>query len=408
MVPTLSTTRIGRLRIREDHSRTRLTLPARRRWGTLLFLVIWFVGWSFGGVFALAMLFGLEDGNVFSFIGLWLVFWAIGWVTVLAIIAWQLLGRRRVAIGDGKLVHSIGLPFTIRSRSYDLGAMRGLRWVPDGVTRTVNGRTLPPRGPLRFDHEGYGASAGPGEVSIFGGLEGEEGREAVVAIARAARPYRVTTGAAEAAKGDERRPLEALLSQSRAEALQEAPQDPGRVGVTPHEGGVTVTIPARRSLPVALFMLVWLAAWGAGLLFAGGTLLDATSFIDFAILLFLVPWALVGGFVAWLLLTMLAGREYITVADGHLVHARGFSFLVRRRTYPLGEIHDLHWGPRAFADTAFSTKDGGNVFGLSGLRMLHDTKAVRMAQGLDHREGERVIDALRKAARPHRIVRGRT
>ena len=111
-----------------------LVVRAPREWPTLIFLCVWLTGWSFGGLFAIAMLFaGGTDTGGSVFLGVWLCGWTLGWVFAAVKVYWHIAGSIRIAVEGTTVVHIRGMPGIRKVREYEASQLSGLRALSHGV-----------------------------------------------------------------------------------------------------------------------------------------------------------------------------------------------------------------------------------------------------------------------------------
>ena len=99
-----------------------IRIPARRNWLTLLFLPVWIVVWTVGGIAVLGSLFTHFD----LFLAVWLLFWALGWVIAVATILWNLRGLEFIRVVGGDLEIGYRAAFLTKSWLYRGSEIRGL------------------------------------------------------------------------------------------------------------------------------------------------------------------------------------------------------------------------------------------------------------------------------------------
>ena len=138
----------------------RITIPAKRKWATVVFSSVWLGFWLLGEVSVGKTLFGnLQRQQSFDpFSILWLCGWSIGGLFVLSGLLWQFVGREIVQVTDGELrIQQMLLGFR-RNRAYTLNEVKALRIAtPFNNTNTLFRRKQSMYGEpsLAFD---YGAS----------------------------------------------------------------------------------------------------------------------------------------------------------------------------------------------------------------------------------------------------------
>ncbi|HJU89093.1 MAG TPA: hypothetical protein VJ672_06850 [Gemmatimonadaceae bacterium] len=93
----------SRIRIAKEIGGISITISARRHWGIILFLGFWLCGWVMGESFALkTLLTGRANdagmgGTVF--LSIWLVFWTLGGIVAWYMWLWSLTGEETIVIG---------------------------------------------------------------------------------------------------------------------------------------------------------------------------------------------------------------------------------------------------------------------------------------------------------------------
>jgi hypothetical protein len=93
----------------------RIRIHARRNIFVLLFLPLWLIGWTAGGIAAITEF--LRTGQ--PFLALWLCGWAAGWIFVCAAIGWMLFGSEQIGTPGGDLEIGHRLFGWTRSRLYN-------------------------------------------------------------------------------------------------------------------------------------------------------------------------------------------------------------------------------------------------------------------------------------------------
>jgi hypothetical protein len=100
----------------------RIRVPARRNWPAMLFLPVWLIGWTIGGIAAIVEL--LRTGE--PFLALWLVGWAVGWLGAAGVVAWMGWGAEILRVSGGDLELGESLFGWTRARLYRGGDVRNL------------------------------------------------------------------------------------------------------------------------------------------------------------------------------------------------------------------------------------------------------------------------------------------
>ncbi|MDN2564730.1 hypothetical protein N1F89_00700 [Aquibium sp. A9E412] len=155
--------------------------------------------------------------------------------------------------------------------------------------------------------------------------------------------------------------------------------------------GTGIYNPARRSLPMILFLLVWLAGWGAGEYFVLATIAEGAPLPVFLFLaLWLVAWTVGGLTVAAGIAWQVAGSERLFLLDdGVLVAQSGIGPLQRRRLYEAARITGLRLVDRRRAGGVYGPTAGRIGFTLDG---SDHTVGI----GLEDREAEAVLVLLQE------------
>jgi hypothetical protein len=139
-----------------------IRFPPPRNIFILLFMSVWLVGWTVGGINAITELVHSDKPlSTQVFLLAWLCGWTLGWVFVVGFILWSLAGEELLILGTQDLILrrsilSIGL-----TREYTLSHVKNLRF------STFPGGRGGPRQSLAFD---YGAKT----VRFGGGIDEAE------------------------------------------------------------------------------------------------------------------------------------------------------------------------------------------------------------------------------------------
>lgn len=163
--------RTARHRIEMVEGAEHLWIPFRRQVFVMLFVPVWLIFWTVGGVMAFSQL--IATGDVF--LALWLIGWAIGWVFAASMLISQ-VGGERIRVVNGDLEVRRGWRRLGRTWRYRGTAIRNLvGW--DGSFDWFGGFRAPmpffmrPRtGAVKFD---YGADS----VYLGEGIDAPEGRQ---------------------------------------------------------------------------------------------------------------------------------------------------------------------------------------------------------------------------------------
>ncbi len=180
--------RSARHRVERVDGVEQLRIPPRRMWFALVFLPVWLVMWTFGGIQAIVQ----ETAEPGAFLAIWLVFWAVGWTFAASTFAMQVAGAEWIRVERGDLVISAGIGPLRRSWRYRGAMVRDLVapapagpawWSGQGLNTPFFVR--PSSGAVSFS---YGADT----IHCASGVDQREGRAIVnwlaLRLPRAAAP----------------------------------------------------------------------------------------------------------------------------------------------------------------------------------------------------------------------------
>jgi hypothetical protein len=131
----------ARYSFQESFNGVRASVPARRNWFTVLFLLAWLGGWFMGEITAISTIFHLKIGlfgDSFKsrpesggqlFLMFWLAGWTLGGAWAIASIAWQLFGREIIGIEAGELLYRVEALGIGRTRAFASNQITRLRAV---------------------------------------------------------------------------------------------------------------------------------------------------------------------------------------------------------------------------------------------------------------------------------------
>jgi hypothetical protein len=97
----------------------------RRAWGGLLFLTIWLVFWTAGGVFAAGEVPKAAPGEAAGLL-LWLCGWVAGECVAALMVAWQLFGRVLLTVTVDRLEVSKQIGRFARTKQYEAALVRDI------------------------------------------------------------------------------------------------------------------------------------------------------------------------------------------------------------------------------------------------------------------------------------------
>jgi hypothetical protein len=139
----------------DEVSGFRITIPAKRRWGMTVFLLLWLCGWAVGEVGVGMILVTGRTKAPWGFLLLWLACWTYGGLLALFAVFWNMSGREVILINDQDLVVRRELGGFHREWGFALAAVRNLRYSPPI-----------PDHPWRIRFHGPSPSSSPGPITI--------------------------------------------------------------------------------------------------------------------------------------------------------------------------------------------------------------------------------------------------
>jgi hypothetical protein len=181
---------LGKERFVIDRSGTveTIRIKARRQVFALLFLPVWLMGWTVGGVAAINQV--VHEFNLF--VCVWLCGWAVGWVFAAGTFVWMLIGAETVRVVGKDLEVGVEIGPWMRRKLYQGAQIKDLRAAPANSLSNFQ-----MSGPFMRQMQGgavqftYGART----VRLAAGLDEAEGR-LIVERLKKSLPAGVTTEAA--------------------------------------------------------------------------------------------------------------------------------------------------------------------------------------------------------------------
>ena len=113
----------GRTTIADGPGGPEVHIRAPRQWWALVFLPVWFVGWTFGGIMAIRQMV-IEPQ---LFLAVWLVGWLAGEVFVTLAWSWMAFGEEVISVAQGTLAVARRVGPWQFARRYPLHECRALR-----------------------------------------------------------------------------------------------------------------------------------------------------------------------------------------------------------------------------------------------------------------------------------------
>jgi hypothetical protein len=112
-------------RLRMQEVGDRLIVPFRPNRSGLVFLSIWLLGWTFGGIEAWLAVTRADPGGA-AFLIFWLCGWFFGECAVVCIIAWKLFGHVWLAVTPGELEERSQLGRFSQTKRYEAASVGGI------------------------------------------------------------------------------------------------------------------------------------------------------------------------------------------------------------------------------------------------------------------------------------------
>lgn len=105
-----------------------VTMPMQKQWGKSLVTLIWLCGWLFGEIVVSQQLLAGTSKAPVLFLVLWLLLWTTGGVIALVDLLWHVTGHEHIIVSGNTLHHVVVLLGRLRTtRSYDTTAIQNLR-----------------------------------------------------------------------------------------------------------------------------------------------------------------------------------------------------------------------------------------------------------------------------------------
>jgi len=174
-----------------------------------------------------------------------------------------------------------------------------------------------------------------------------------------------------------------------------------RASIEETSRGLEVIIPAKRNWLATLFLGFWLCGWAAGEILVpiatfakGAPPWPANLFAA----VWLGAWTLAGGFVLYIFLASLVGRERILLSPPTLSIQRELFGMGRVREYELVHVRDLRASLQKYSLYDFRSTflfwgiGGGNI------AFDHGAATVRFGAGLEESEARTIIERMRSRA----------
>jgi hypothetical protein len=167
-------------------SRLFITIPSRKNWFLIPFLGIWLAGWAFGEIMVRGIILGGVFGNggfdgvPILFLLVWFTGWTIGGAFAIYAFLWQLIGREEIEITSYSITISQVVAMFRRSKEYVSAHIKELRTSPMGMNEMYKwSRSLAfygiGGGIIIFDY-------GVGTIRLGSGIDEAEGKQVIAEI----------------------------------------------------------------------------------------------------------------------------------------------------------------------------------------------------------------------------------
>jgi len=93
----------GRSVIYRDGDTIEISVPSKKNWFAIIFLIAWLGGWTMGEVSAIGHLFYSDNRAGNTFMTFWLVGWTVGGVWAMLTLLWFISGKEIIIVDSGVL-----------------------------------------------------------------------------------------------------------------------------------------------------------------------------------------------------------------------------------------------------------------------------------------------------------------
>ncbi len=178
----------------------------------------------------------------------------------------------------------------------------------------------------------------------------------------------------------------------------------GNIDQTPN--GYQITIPAKKHIPVIMFLSLWLVAWFVGLNFVGSSFLvdfydkgnNGLGFGSLFTLIWLVFWIAGGLFVIKRLMWCLIGKEIILIDREQISISRKNDVFFRTKIYDLREAKNFHAEEEPFEFAFWGRRNDLSLFKNRGsIRFEYGFKTIRFANDMDQAEANHILERLKSS-----------
>ena len=151
----------GRSTILDNISDIQIIIPAKKNWFVIIFLGAWLCAWCGGEIGVLSfvikgVVFRHQPGVLFILV--WLVAWSVGGVFAFRFFLWSIKGKEIITVGQGTLMIDKRAALFFKPKTYDLNEVRSIRIQEDNSFYGSSGRrygsynALNAGGTIRFDY----------------------------------------------------------------------------------------------------------------------------------------------------------------------------------------------------------------------------------------------------------------
>jgi hypothetical protein len=145
----------------------------------------------------------------------------------------------------------------------------------------------------------------------------------------------------------------------------------------------------RSDIPVIIFLVIWLAGWTLGELFALFSLFAPSTWwpIRIFFLIWVIPWSIGGGYAILSLVKLMGGYERVEAGRGILSITRSYLFFRLTKRYDIFKIsalRKLNKSPDKFA-----------VFNKGMIQFRYEDREIRFGERLTPAGKDEVLRALK-------------
>lgn len=170
--------------------------------------------------------------------------------------------------------------------------------------------------------------------------------------------------------------------------------------------GYQTTIPAKKHVPVMMFLSLWLVAWAVGFMFVGSAYLNdffnngtkGLGFDRLFTIVWLAGWTIVGLFIIKTLLWYLIGKEIILLDREQISIARKNDIFFRDKAFDLREVKHFHVEEEPLEFIFLSRRNDLSLFKNRGtIRFEYGFKTIKFANDMDQAEANYILETLRSS-----------